>query len=269
MKNLLVSISFLLLFSKNLSAQDATADRWYDNGNNTQIDIPMTGSVFLNKTFESSWEDIFKLKISDASSDFFKIRNATGVDNDFIPWIIGNSRASNRISLFISGFVPTAYDNSTEPIVVFDARRYDDPDLMTNGGRISTRSLFNWRSYTTTFMQMNAAGYLGIGTTNPSAQLHTTGGVRFAGLSSSASQTFIVCDASGNLGSYTLPLNTAIAPLNVGSTLNFVPKIGASNSLINSQISDNGTNIGIGGNPAANAKVTDRKSTRLNSSHRH
>ena len=42
--------------------------------------------------------------------------------------------------------------------------------------------------------------YLGIGTESPSAQLHTTGGVRFAGLTNSNSQTrVLVSDADGNL----------------------------------------------------------------------
>jgi hypothetical protein len=45
-----------------------------------------------------------------------------------------------------------------------------------------------------------ADGYLGIGTLNPTAQFHTTGSVRFAGLTQDSTQTqVLVSDASGNL----------------------------------------------------------------------
>src|SRR6185437_12719697 len=44
------------------------------------------------------------------------------------------------------------------------------------------------------------SGSLGLGTANPSAQLHTTGSVRFAGLTQDSTQTrVLVSDASGNL----------------------------------------------------------------------
>lgn len=45
-----------------------------------------------------------------------------------------------------------------------------------------------------------ANGYLGVGTLNPTAQLHTTGSIRFAGLTSDSTQTqVLVADANGNL----------------------------------------------------------------------
>jgi len=46
----------------------------------------------------------------------------------------------------------------------------------------------------------NARGKVGIGTNSPSAQLHTTGNVRFAGLTNDDTQTrLLVSDANGNL----------------------------------------------------------------------
>ncbi|MES1250126.1 MAG: hypothetical protein ABUL46_05545, partial [Chitinophaga rupis] len=45
-----------------------------------------------------------------------------------------------------------------------------------------------------------ANGYFGLGTTSPTAQLHTTGTVRFAGLTNDDTQTrVLVSDANGNL----------------------------------------------------------------------
>ncbi|MBN1756529.1 tail fiber domain-containing protein [bacterium] len=46
-------------------------------------------------------------------------------------------------------------------------------------------------------MRISGDGYVGIGTTNPSAQLHTTGSVRFAGISGSGSHLTI--DEDGNI----------------------------------------------------------------------
>jgi len=49
-------------------------------------------------------------------------------------------------------------------------------------------------------LNVTVAGYTGIGTEAPSAQLHTTGSVRFAGLTPDSSLTrVLVSDASGNL----------------------------------------------------------------------
>ena len=47
---------------------------------------------------------------------------------------------------------------------------------------------------------MSAIGSVGIGTSSPTAQLHTTGSVRFAGLTNDSLLTqVLVCDANGNL----------------------------------------------------------------------
>jgi len=49
-------------------------------------------------------------------------------------------------------------------------------------------------------LNVNMLGYTGIGTLAPSAQLHTTGTVRFAGLTGDSSKTrVLVSDADGNL----------------------------------------------------------------------
>ncbi|MBS1566519.1 MAG: hypothetical protein JST39_19195, partial [Bacteroidetes bacterium] len=54
--------------------------------------------------------------------------------------------------------------------------------------------------YGTVGLNVNMIGYTGIGTETPTAQLHTTGSVRFAGLTSDTSlNRVLVSDASGNL----------------------------------------------------------------------
>jgi len=58
--------------------------------------------------------------------------------------------------------------------------------------------------------RFSEAGYLGLGTTSPSTQLLTTGGVRFAGLTNDNTQTrVVVADANGNLYYRTLSSWTA------------------------------------------------------------
>lgn len=92
-------------------------------------------------------------------------------------------------------------------------------------------------------MYVRSDGNVGIGTTSPSTQLHTTGGVRFQTLAGSGSR-IVMADATGVLSAST----ASSAGLVSGSgTLNYVSKFTPDGvSLGNSQIFDNGTNVGIG-----------------------
>ncbi|HQL70881.1 MAG TPA: hypothetical protein PLA77_08615, partial [Bacteroidales bacterium] len=92
-------------------------------------------------------------------------------------------------------------------------------------------------------MRIDPSGYVGIGTTAPSTQLHTTGGVRFQTLAGTGSR-IVYADASGNLSA----ASAAGSGLVSGSgTTNYVSKWTPNgNTLGNSQIYDNGTAVGIG-----------------------
>ena len=104
-------------------------------------------------------------------------------------------------------------------------------------------------------------GNVGIGTTSPSAQLHTTGTVRFAGYPSGTYGAIVRTDASGNLAitnftgsasNILLGNNTFGTIADAGGvtsscgTANYVPKMSSSTAMTCSQIYDNGTNVGIG-----------------------
>ena len=94
-------------------------------------------------------------------------------------------------------------------------------------------------------------GNIGIGIATPLAQLHTTGTVRFGGLSTSTNSDFIVADANGNLSKRSMTSfggNTT----NACNILNMVPRLTniATNTYSCGVIMDNGTNVGIGGGSA-------------------
>ena len=86
---------------------------------------------------------------------------------------------------------------------------------------------------------------IGLGTQFPAAQLHTTGGVRFAGLTTGGNPNNIVSiDANGDLWRYPLT-NSGIQ--STCSSINFVPITNStSGNLSCSQIYDDGTSVGIG-----------------------
>lgn len=99
----------------------------------------------------------------------------------------------------------------------------------------------NWAGY---FMgNTYISGNTGIGTTSPSQQLHTTGGVRFENLGGIGT-AIVMTDNDGVLSAST----ASTAGLLSGSgTLNYVSKFTPNGvSLGISQIFDNGINIGIG-----------------------
>ena len=65
-------------------------------------------------------------------------------------------------------------------------------------------------------MTMDPAGNIGIGTSTPSTQLHTTGDVRFEGLTPNAYSNVVVIDGNGNLA--TQPFSATGVTLNCNTT---------------------------------------------------
>lgn len=85
-------------------------------------------------------------------------------------------------------------------------------------------------------------GNYGLGTMNPTHQMHTTGSVRFEGLTSGPVTDLVGIDANG-----VLYRTQGGGGSNNCASVNYVPKtISASGALGCSQIYDNGTSVGIG-----------------------
>ena len=110
------------------------------------------------------------------------------------------------------------------------------------------------------FQTVNAAfsGNVGIGTTTPSTQLHSTGGVRFQNLTGTGNR-FVITDLNGNISAGAATTAGIIAG---SGTLNYVPKwTPDGNTLGNSSIFDNG-NVGIGTtNPYSKLSLTSDNET--------
>ena len=102
-------------------------------------------------------ETLLKVRITDASQDYFKITNSTLGAGQFIPNLYGYHVSDNRASLYLVGAIESSTDNGTNPIMVFDSRLVANP--------VTIRPLFSWDSYGNKKMVLNSNGSLGIGTT--------------------------------------------------------------------------------------------------------
>lgn len=203
----------------------------------------------------STFEILQQGKVAD-NTDYYSIQNGTIVDGRFLPVYVGH-----RVSTLIGGavsFMGSANSNLDQPgntvaMVRFMARLNDlNTAGVTPQVKVANTPLFAWENYNATYMQMLANGFLGIGTTlpngntviTPTEQLHTTAGVRFAGLVAGGAPTsMVVADVDGKLWRANLP--TGNATLTCGN-VNFVPKVTAANTMGCSQIFDNGVSVGIG-----------------------
>lgn len=118
-----------------------------------------------------------------------------------------------------------------------------DIHLMTSTSATAGTTL---QPLVSSMMVNGSTGYVGIGTTTPAMQLHTTGSVRFAGLTSDTTRTrVLVADNNGNLA-----FRTVSSILSGGSpiagTVNYIAKYTDEGVIGNSMVFENGTSVGIG-----------------------
>ncbi len=103
---------------------------------------------------------------------------------------------------------------------------------------------------TTDRMIINSSGNVGIGTLVPSAQLHTTGSVRFEGAGSPGAGKILTSDALGNA---TWQSSSSIPAGTNGQTLRY----SGTSWVANSTLFNDGTNVGIGtSNPSQKLDVS-------------
>ncbi|MEZ0482914.1 tail fiber domain-containing protein [Fibrella aquatica] len=249
----------LLYFHGIAIAQDPSTDRWIDSSDETRITLPTseTGRVVITKGNPGSggFNEFLRIQPTHSTHEYIGFRNGT-TTNSFVPVLLSYSESNAGSAMVLAGVTNPTYDLiNNSPMLLFDTRTHGDNTLSTGGGAITYRPLFAWRNYTTVHMQMLANGNLGLGTTSPGAQLHTTGSVRFAGLPISSSTSVVMADGNGTLSRHVLPASSTLATISSSAT-NTLPKFGNSGTLSGSQITDNGAGVGIGGVPTAGAKLT-------------
>lgn len=116
-------------------------------------------------------ENFIRYTVSDAPGQHFVIRNATSANGNLVPWIEASRNKSDNYVMGITASIPeSALDIGGHPMLRFDAR--------IGNGKILTRPLFSWGSYTTNYMTMTANGNLGIGIVNPAEKLAVNGTIR-------------------------------------------------------------------------------------------
>jgi hypothetical protein len=250
----------LTIFGFLTFAQDPSTDRWQDVGDETQLTAPTseTGRVVITKGNPDvgGFNEFLRIQPSHSVREYIGFRNGTG-GNNFVPVLLSYTENNAGSAMVLAAVTsPNNDQNSNSPMVLFDTRSHTDNTLKTGAGSILSRPLFAWRNFTTVHMQMLANGNLGVGTTFPTAQLHTTGGVRFAGLPVQAGTSVVMSNGNGELSRYDLPANTSISTFSTAVGSNTVPRFSGAGTLVSSQLTDDGTGIGVGGAPLANAKLT-------------
>jgi hypothetical protein len=209
---------------------------------NSQVHLDVQDNAVFNTA-----ERIAKFSVSDASRDFLEIVNGTQYQNQFVPNIWAHRESDNRIAFNIFSSIKSNVDTGTSPIFTFRAELrnsvYDNFPYPWGStvAQVQNRPLFSWANYNSTKMLMKANGYLGLGTTNPTAQLHTTGTLRFQNLPNATNPTYMLgTDASGNVREY--PVNAG-----GGSDMDWLKTTGGAATSINDYIYTYGR-VGVGTN---------------------
>ena len=222
---------------------------------NAQVNYPHIAPAVL-----STAEQVSTFGVSDTGLDFLSITNATNYNNQFVPQFYARRASDNRFTLGFAGSINTATDTGTTPIMVFSTERRETvyPNAPTgatfpwgnpNDGLsqpILTRPLFAWNNSSTRIMTVSAQNFLGIGTSTPTAKLHTFGSIRFENLPTTTTNLYVLtADLNGNTSRQLATSLSGTGIINSCNTQNFLTKKGATD-LTCSQVFDNGINIGVG-----------------------
>lgn len=198
-------------------------------------------------------ERVSRFGVNGISGEFFEITNATVNNSRFLPALWAHSSLDNGHVMQLHSTTLRSLDSGNQPLIKFIASV--TPGLVLNapngaqfpwgnGGTqqtLNTRPTFSWLNGNNTVMLLSAQNNLGIGTTSPSARLHTKGTVRFQNLPNATSASFMLgTDASGNVREYPVPSGGG-----GGSDVDWLKTTGGAATSINNNIYTNGR-VGIG-----------------------
>lgn len=153
-------------------------------------------------------------------NDFFTVSNATGGANDvFLPIFFykaatyGYNGGTNRYpsGVYGGGFIAAVDDTSKPSSTGAGAAMHFNSRAYANNGALSSRYLFSWGSWTSTYMTMTAGGNLLIGTTTDSGdKLQVNGDAKISG-DLEATGDFYQNGTQGWSGTINIPTNPPIS----------------------------------------------------------
>jgi hypothetical protein len=153
-------------------------------------------------------ERILHATLSDNTTNFLQLSNGSSGNGSFNP-LLWTNRTTAGPSLYIMANITGATDvvGDNSACMIFGTRTNYNSNPVNGGGNVANRALFEWRNGAgaASLMRMYPGGQLGLGnfTATPAAQLHTTGSVRFAGLTAfpgpGVPDRTVVSDLDGDL----------------------------------------------------------------------
>ncbi|MBC8756460.1 tail fiber domain-containing protein [Kordia sp. YSTF-M3] len=217
----------------------------------------------INVASNGDAERVARFKVQDEARDFLEITNSTNQTGKFIPSIWAHQQSDNRYVLRNFATTTSAFDTGSIPLMIFRAELRNNINLNapsggsfpwgTSASNVVNRPVFAWENGNTQLMTLRANGNLGLGTTTPSARLHTNGAVRFQNLSNGTTATFMLgTDTSGNVREYPVPSGGGSSDADWFKTTGGIP------TSINDNIYTNGQ-VGIGtSSPTAQLHTTGK-----------
>ena len=211
---------------------------------------------FLKRHFHI-WHLAWQQEQKELPTEFLEITNSTEFANQFIPSIWAHHQADNRFVLRHFATTNSTQDNGTIPMMIFRAEIRNGLNLTapnttgefpwgTTSALVTNRPLFAWENGNTQLMRILANGNVGVGTITPTTRFHTFGSLRFEGIPTVTTNTYVLTADANGVVSRQLSTSFGGGGLaNSCNTLNFLTKRGATD-LTCSQVFDNGTNVGIG-----------------------